>query len=35
MRQAGFRSFPQDFPFELGEDREQSDHGAPGRRGEV
>jgi hypothetical protein len=30
VRQTGPRSFPQDVPFELGKDRQQTCHGAPG-----
>jgi len=35
MGQSGPRSFPQDFPFELGEDRQQSSHGATRRCGQI
>lgn len=35
MIQAGPGSSPQDFPFELGEDRQQSGHGATRLRGYV
>jgi hypothetical protein len=35
MRQTGPRSFPQNLPFELSENGEQTGHGAPGRRGQI
>ena len=35
VRQARPRSFPQNLPFELGEDRQQAGHGAAGGRGQV
>lgn len=35
MRQASPRSFPQNLPFELGEDSQQASHGPTGRRGQI
>ena len=35
MSQASASSLPQNFPFELGEDRQQASHGSTGRRGQI
>ena len=35
VRQASPSSFPQNLPFELGEDRQQAGHRATGRRGQI
>ena len=35
MGQASLGPFPQDFSFELGEDRQQAGHGPSGRRGQI
>ena len=35
MRQAGSSSFPQNLPFELGEDRQQTGHRSTGRRRQI
>ena len=35
MSQASSRSFAQDLPFELGEDRQQSGHRTTGGRGQI